>query len=89
MLIFFLFWPILLHLEFPEKFIAQFLFFYWVLHANISIDNKMYFPNTVKCYFNKGPLEVAQVFLAEIPDDPKFYRHHNKLRLCFKEFIMR
>ncbi|KAG8130614.1 hypothetical protein E2320_017328 [Naja naja] len=36
-----------------------------------------------------GPLEVAQVFLAEIPDDPKLYRHHNKLRLCFKEFIMR
>ncbi|KAM4824460.1 LOW QUALITY PROTEIN: dedicator of cytokinesis protein 8-like [Urocitellus parryii] len=37
----------------------------------------------------KGPLEVAQVFLAEIPADPKLYRHHNKLRLCFKEFIMR
>lgn len=41
------------------------------------------------CYFCKGPLEVAQVFLAEIPADPKLYRHHNKLRLCFKEFIMR
>uniref|UniRef100_A0A8C4LU61 Dedicator of cytokinesis 8 n=1 Tax=Equus asinus asinus TaxID=83772 RepID=A0A8C4LU61_EQUAS len=38
---------------------------------------------------NQGPLEVAQVFLAEIPADPKLYRHHNKLRLCFKEFIMR
>lgn len=37
----------------------------------------------------KGPLEVAQVFLNEIPADPKLFRHHNKLRLCFKEFIMR
>uniref|UniRef100_A0A3B4ALR2 DOCKER domain-containing protein n=1 Tax=Periophthalmus magnuspinnatus TaxID=409849 RepID=A0A3B4ALR2_9GOBI len=36
-----------------------------------------------------GPLEVAQVFLNEIPADPKLFRHHNKLRLCFKEFIMR
>uniref|UniRef100_G3W305 Dedicator of cytokinesis 6 n=1 Tax=Sarcophilus harrisii TaxID=9305 RepID=G3W305_SARHA len=33
-----------------------------------------------------GPLEVAQVFLAEIPEDPKLFRHHNKLRLCFKDF---
>ncbi|XP_030052865.1 dedicator of cytokinesis protein 6 isoform X2 [Microcaecilia unicolor] len=38
---------------------------------------------------NQGPLEVAQVFLAEIPDDPKLYRHHNKLRLCFKDFNKR
>ncbi|KAH0628616.1 hypothetical protein JD844_009975 [Phrynosoma platyrhinos] len=38
---------------------------------------------------NQGPLEVAQVFLAEIPDDPKLYRHHNKLRLCFKDFTKR
>ncbi|MEQ2273173.1 Dedicator of cytokinesis protein 8 [Xenotaenia resolanae] len=37
----------------------------------------------------QGPLEVAQVFLNEIPADPKLFRHHNKLRLCFKEFIMR
>ncbi|TRY86506.1 hypothetical protein DNTS_010131 [Danionella cerebrum] len=36
-----------------------------------------------------GPLEVAQVFLNEIPADPKLFRHHNKLRLCFKEFILR
>ncbi|KAK1801285.1 hypothetical protein P4O66_022961, partial [Electrophorus voltai] len=36
-----------------------------------------------------GPLEVAQVFLNEIPADPKLYRHHNKLRLCFKEFLLR
>ncbi|XP_032482615.1 dedicator of cytokinesis protein 6 isoform X10 [Phocoena sinus] len=35
---------------------------------------------------NQGPLEVAQVFLAEIPQDPKLFRHHNKLRLCFKDF---
>lgn len=34
----------------------------------------------------QGPLEVAQVFLAEIPEDPKLFRHHNKLRLCFKDF---
>ncbi|XP_064426778.1 dedicator of cytokinesis protein 6 isoform X4 [Mirounga angustirostris] len=30
--------------------------------------------------------QVAQVFLAEIPEDPKLFRHHNKLRLCFKDF---
>ncbi|KAJ0057836.1 hypothetical protein NL108_002959, partial [Boleophthalmus pectinirostris] len=35
---------------------------------------------------NQGPLEVAQVFLSDIPDDPKLFRHHNKLRLCFKDF---
>lgn len=35
---------------------------------------------------NQGPLEVAQVFLANIPEDPKLFRHHNKLRLCFKDF---
>uniref|UniRef100_A0A670K7H0 DOCKER Lobe C domain-containing protein n=1 Tax=Podarcis muralis TaxID=64176 RepID=A0A670K7H0_PODMU len=27
-----------------------------------------------------GPLEVAQVLLAEIPEDLKLYRHHSKLR---------
>uniref|UniRef100_A0A674NJ54 Dedicator of cytokinesis 8 n=1 Tax=Takifugu rubripes TaxID=31033 RepID=A0A674NJ54_TAKRU len=37
----------------------------------------------------QGPWHVAQVFLNEIPADPKLFRHHNKLRLCFKEFIMR
>ncbi|KTG34255.1 hypothetical protein cypCar_00008038 [Cyprinus carpio] len=37
----------------------------------------------------EGPLEVAQVFLSEIPSDPKLYRHHNKLRLCFKDFTKR
>lgn len=49
-------------------------------HSNICI---------VFRFLHQGPLEVAQVFLAEIPADPKLYRHHNKLRLCFKEFIMR
>jgi len=37
----------------------------------------------------QGPLEVAQVFLSDIPDDPKLFRHHNKLRLCFKDFTKR
>ncbi|XP_034266183.1 dedicator of cytokinesis protein 8 isoform X2 [Pantherophis guttatus] len=50
---------------------------------------QMVLQGSVGATVNQGPLEVAQVFLAEIPDDPKFYRHHNKLRLCFKEFIMR
>uniref|UniRef100_A0A671V0K4 Dedicator of cytokinesis 6 n=1 Tax=Sparus aurata TaxID=8175 RepID=A0A671V0K4_SPAAU len=38
---------------------------------------------------SQGPLEVAQVFLSDIPDDPKLFRHHNKLRLCFKDFTKR
>ncbi|KAJ8389100.1 hypothetical protein AAFF_G00123060 [Aldrovandia affinis] len=38
---------------------------------------------------NQGPLEVAQVFLSDIPDDPKLFRHHNKLRLSFKDFSKR
>lgn len=37
----------------------------------------------------QGPLEVAQVFLSDIPDDPKLFRHHNKLRLCFKDLTKR
>lgn len=40
-------------------------------------------------HFPQGPLEVAQVFLSEIPSDSKLYRHHNKLRLCFKDFTKR
>lgn len=44
--------------------------------------------NYIIC-FSQGPLEVAQVFLSEIPSDPKLYRHHNKLRLCFKDFTKR
>ncbi|XP_075683845.1 dedicator of cytokinesis protein 8 isoform X2 [Rhinoderma darwinii] len=50
---------------------------------------QMVLQGSVGATVNQGPLEVAQVFLAEIPADPKRYRHHNKLRLCFKEFIMR
>ncbi|XP_068130413.1 dedicator of cytokinesis protein 6 isoform X8 [Hyperolius riggenbachi] len=38
---------------------------------------------------NQGPLEVAQVFLSEIPEDPRLYRQHNKLRLCFRDFTKR
>ncbi|XP_069784055.1 dedicator of cytokinesis protein 7-like isoform X2 [Narcine bancroftii] len=38
---------------------------------------------------NQGPMEVAQVFLSEIPNDPKLFRHHNKLRICFKDFLKR
>ncbi|KAG9470121.1 hypothetical protein GDO78_018818 [Eleutherodactylus coqui] len=38
---------------------------------------------------NQGPLEVAQVFLSEIPEDPRLYRLHNKLRLCFRDFTKR
>ncbi|XP_012734020.1 dedicator of cytokinesis protein 7 isoform X2 [Fundulus heteroclitus] len=38
---------------------------------------------------NQGPLEVAQVFLSDIPEDPKLFRHHNKLRLCFKDLTKR
>lgn len=44
---------------------------------------------TVPLLLLKGPLEVAQVFLSEIPNDPKLFRHHNKLRLCFKDFTKR
>ncbi|OWK62736.1 Dedicator of cytokinesis protein 8 [Lonchura striata] len=50
---------------------------------------QMVLQGSVGATVNQGPLEVAQVFLDEIPADPKLYRHHNKLRLCFKEFIMR
>uniref|UniRef100_A0A671UZK3 Dedicator of cytokinesis 6 n=1 Tax=Sparus aurata TaxID=8175 RepID=A0A671UZK3_SPAAU len=32
---------------------------------------------------------VFEVFLSDIPDDPKLFRHHNKLRLCFKDFTKR
>lgn len=44
---------------------------------------------TVPLLLLQGPLEVAQVFLSEIPNDPKLFRHHNKLRLCFKDFTKR
>ncbi|XP_070541056.1 dedicator of cytokinesis protein 7-like isoform X2 [Ptychodera flava] len=36
---------------------------------------------------NQGPLEVAIVFLSDFSETDKASdRHHNKLRLCFKEF---
>ncbi|XP_028849736.1 dedicator of cytokinesis protein 8 isoform X2 [Denticeps clupeoides] len=50
---------------------------------------QMVLQGSVGATVNQGPLEVAQVFLNEIPTDPKLFRHHNKLRLCFKEFILR
>ncbi|XP_028314469.1 dedicator of cytokinesis protein 8 isoform X2 [Gouania willdenowi] len=50
---------------------------------------QMLLQGSVGATVNQGPLEVAQVFLNDIPADPKLFRHHNKLRLCFKEFILR
>ncbi|CAB1332240.1 unnamed protein product [Coregonus sp. 'balchen'] len=50
---------------------------------------QMVLQGSVGTTVNQGPLEVAQVFLSEIPGDPKLYRHHNKLRLCFKDFTKR
>uniref|UniRef100_H3DL65 Dedicator of cytokinesis 7 n=1 Tax=Tetraodon nigroviridis TaxID=99883 RepID=H3DL65_TETNG len=49
---------------------------------------QMVLQGSVGTTVNQGPLEVAQVFLSEIPSDPKLYRHHNKLR-CFKDFTKR
>ncbi|XP_067872530.1 dedicator of cytokinesis protein 7-like isoform X2 [Heterodontus francisci] len=50
---------------------------------------QMVLQGSVGTTVNQGPLEVAQVFLSEIPDDPKLFRHHNKLRICFKDFLKR
>ncbi|KAG7268748.1 hypothetical protein CRUP_034582 [Coryphaenoides rupestris] len=50
---------------------------------------QMVLQGSVGTTVNQGPLEVAQVFLSDIPSDPKLYRHHNKLRLCFKDFTKR
>uniref|UniRef100_G3X1T6 Dedicator of cytokinesis 7 n=2 Tax=Sarcophilus harrisii TaxID=9305 RepID=G3X1T6_SARHA len=50
---------------------------------------QMVLQGSVGTTVNQGPLEVAQVFLSEIPHDPKLFRHHNKLRLCFKDFTKR
>ncbi|XP_041359192.1 dedicator of cytokinesis protein 7-like isoform X2 [Gigantopelta aegis] len=37
---------------------------------------------------NQGPLEVALVFLADVAEGKQLpSRHHNKLRLCFKDFL--
>ena len=37
---------------------------------------------------NQGPLEMALAFLKPSPGDT-VTEHHNKLRLCFKEFSRR
>ncbi|XP_063283928.1 dedicator of cytokinesis protein 7 isoform X8 [Pelobates fuscus] len=50
---------------------------------------QMVLQGSVGTTVNQGPLEVAQVFLSEIPSDQKLFRHHNKLRLCFKDFTKR
>ncbi|KAF3819773.1 hypothetical protein GH733_015282 [Mirounga leonina] len=50
---------------------------------------QMVLQGSVGTTVNQGPLEVAQVFLSEIPSDPKLFRHHNKLRLCFRDFTKR
>ncbi|EPY83702.1 hypothetical protein CB1_000538021 [Camelus ferus] len=50
---------------------------------------QMVLQGSVGTTVNQGPLEVAQVFLSDIPSDPKLFRHHNKLRLCFKDFTKR
>ncbi|CAE1287284.1 DOCK6_7_8 [Acanthosepion pharaonis] len=39
---------------------------------------------------NQGPVEVALVFLQEVAEGKQVpSKHHNKLRLCFKEFLKR
>lgn len=95
---------ILLKNQFPEKFKTSLGFFFSMKQATKlnartkepsqhSLSPKQFNFHSSICivfrFLHQGPLEVAQVFLAEIPADPKLYRHHNKLRLCFKEFIMR
>lgn len=35
---------------------------------------------------NQGPMEVAQTFLHEIPEDPKMWIPYNSLRLAFRKF---
>uniref|UniRef100_A0A803XQQ0 DOCKER Lobe C domain-containing protein n=1 Tax=Meleagris gallopavo TaxID=9103 RepID=A0A803XQQ0_MELGA len=71
--------------------VHSYLFFSNFMHEMTKhmVRFQVFFFDIFFCCSCKGPLEVAQVFLAEIPADPKLYRHHNKLRLCFKEFIMR
>ncbi|XP_060603802.1 dedicator of cytokinesis protein 7-like isoform X2 [Ruditapes philippinarum] len=37
---------------------------------------------------NQGPVEVANVFLKEVAEGKQVgMKHHNKLRLCFKDFL--
>jgi hypothetical protein len=36
---------------------------------------------------NQGPVEMAVVFLASLADGEPATKHHNKLRICFKDFL--
>jgi hypothetical protein len=38
---------------------------------------------------NQGPLEMAQTFLQFDLNEYDYTQHHDKLRLCFKEFTRR
>ena len=56
------------------------------------MQSKYYFPLVVLiliCFFAlQGPVEVATVFLTELVEGQVTpTRHHNKLRLCFKDFL--
>uniref|UniRef100_A0A8C4NMK2 DOCKER Lobe C domain-containing protein n=1 Tax=Eptatretus burgeri TaxID=7764 RepID=A0A8C4NMK2_EPTBU len=70
-------------------------YFQAIAKESIPMQRLIIFDIIVEIYISfanlhfQGPLEVAQVFLSDIPDDPKLFRHHNKLRLCFKDFIKR
>lgn len=55
------------------------------------IDSKilqMVLQGCVGTTVNQGPLEMALAFLKPMPGDT-ITEHHNKLRLCFKEFSRR
>lgn len=61
---------------------------------SVKVEEERLTPTMViTCYFNtlfmfQGPVEVATVFLTEIVEGRAApTRHHNKLRLCFKDFI--
>jgi hypothetical protein len=36
---------------------------------------------------NQGPVEMAMVFLAPLTEGESATKHHNKLRICFKDFL--
>lgn len=73
----------------PPLFPSSALFFAFSFFVSLTRPLCVLSLSSSLCPPLQGPLEVAQVFLNEIPADPKLFRHHNKLRLCFKEFIMR
>lgn len=50
---------------------------------------QMVLQGSVGTTVNQGPLEIDQVFLSEVPTDPKLFRSHNKLHLCSKDFTKR